>query len=143
MRSSSRDVEMDGTDGLGWLKPRSARYVLAAVLALEAVVIGLVIAYASAPSRENPVLAYASAPSREGPWREKGEVGREVGRELFFPQSGGGGRPRKNPPPSPLPPPTPTPDDGEERDPPASCDRRLRGRTLTTSRYSSGPEPPW
>jgi len=44
---------MDATDELGWLKRRTARYALAAVLALEAVVIGLVIAYASDSGRQN------------------------------------------------------------------------------------------
>jgi len=48
---------MDEADGLGWLRRGTVRYVLAAVLALEAVVIGLIITYARAsPARpEDPV----------------------------------------------------------------------------------------
>jgi len=44
---------MDATDGLGWLKRRTVRYVLAAVLVLEAVVVVLIIAYASDSRRQN------------------------------------------------------------------------------------------
>jgi len=65
---------MDATVEVGWLRGGTARYVLAAVLVLEAVVIGLVVAYASAPSpsRENPVVPspiYQVSPVR---WRLNG-----------------------------------------------------------------------